>query len=156
MLASDLSGTLISSAGRIGRAFPLRANLARFGRWSLFVPALAIVGLLSLLYVNQTSDLAATAYDVADLQREKLRWEMRNEQLRLEIARLQSLNRVDREATARLGMGPPRREIYVAIAPAIPPTPPTSESPDAQGWTSAVGRAIRLLLSWARGQPTTP
>jgi hypothetical protein len=156
VLASDLSGTLITSAGRIGRAFPLRANLSGFGRWSLFVPALAIVGLLSLLYVNQASDLAATAYDVSELQREKLRWEMRNEQLRLEIARLQSLDRVDREAAARLGMGPPRREIYVAVAPAVAPTPSTSESPDTQGWTSGVGRAIRLLLNLARDQTTTP
>jgi hypothetical protein len=106
--------------------------------------------------VNQTSDLAAAAYDVAELQREKLRWEMRNEQLRLEIARLQSLDRVDQEAAMRLGMGPPRREVYVAVAPSIPPAPSTSESPDAQGWTSAVGRAIRLLLNVARDQITTP
>lgn len=54
---------------------------------------------------------------------------MENEQLQLEVAQLESLDRIDREASARLHMGPPDRAVYVTAAPISIPTPRASPTP---------------------------
>lgn len=113
---------------------------------------------LSLVYLNQTSDLAATSYDVAALQDEKTVWEMRNEQLRLQIAELQSLDRVDQSASTRLGMGPPSHVVYVNAPPqpVMVPTPTEAPAPtSAPISTSSIRELLGRLESVAgfqRGQ----
>jgi cell division protein FtsL len=102
-----------------------------FGRRNLIFVVLALAALTSLLYVNQTGDLASTGYDVADLQNQKQQLEMRNEQLRLQVGQLESLDRIDQLASTQLKMGPPRNEIYVA-APSVripPPVTPAAATP---------------------------
>lgn len=115
----------------------------------MYVLALLLVTGLSLLYLSQTSDLAATSYDVAALQDEKSVWEMRNEQLRLQISELQSLDRVDHEASTRLGMGPPTHVVYVA-APAQSiaiPTPTATPPRSANGVSAASFRDLIQRIS---------
>ena len=91
-------------------------------RWVILI-VLGLAAPLSFLYLNQTSGLAATSYDVAALQDDKKLWEMRNEQLRLEVSQLESLDRIDRLAASRLGMGPPQHQVYInAPASTAPPT----------------------------------
>ena len=82
-----------------------------------FVLALLAVAVLSLLYVRQTGDLAATGYDVANLQRETVDWQRRNDQLRVDAAQLEAVDRVGRAASQRLGMGPPRQTVFVRSTP---------------------------------------
>lgn len=118
----------------------------------LFITVLILGAVLSLLYLNQTSDVAATGYDIADLQAQQQMLSMQNEQLRLQIAQLESLDRIDREATTRLHMGPPGHVVYVPASAAAIPTPlavptPTqvnSPSPAAIAWQWAIDRIASL------------
>ena len=130
-----------------------RLALARPRGLALVIAALALAALVSLLYLNQTSELAATTYDIADLQSQQARWELRNEQLRFEIARAQSLDRIDREATIRLKLGPPRRTIFVQAPRPVVPAPPSGNGSTSQrpslGLTGVLDRAVGSLLSGA-------
>lgn len=76
---------------------------------------LTMVGLVSLLYLTQTSGVATAGYDIQALRAEKARWELRNDQLRLQISELKSLDRIEREAQSRLGMGPPSKLVFVQV-----------------------------------------
>jgi hypothetical protein len=110
--------------------------------------------LTSLLYLSQTSDIATTGYDIADLQTQKQELEMQNEQLRLKVAQLESLDRVDHEASTRLHMGPPQREIYVTAVPISIPPPvatPSQPSSSASSRTIALVRWIARQVSALRG-----
>lgn len=108
-----------------------RPRFTRINRRALFLPLLLLAALVSLLYLGQTSDIAATGYAIADLQNQQQTLEMRHEQLEFKIAQLKSLDRVDQEATTRLHMGPPQRVVYVTApsAPATIPTPTPAPAP---------------------------
>lgn len=101
---------------------------------------------LSFLYLNQTSSLAAAGYDVAVLENEKKLWQMRNEQLRLQVTQLESLDRIDRLATTKLGMGPPQHPIYVN-APSAPLPPPPSPQVKPTPTPSSLVSAVLERLS---------
>ena len=59
---------------------------------------------VALVYLVQTSGVATTGYDIQRLQAERGEWQLRNEQLKLELAKLHSLSWVQSEAVDRLGM----------------------------------------------------
>lgn len=115
-----------SSARLTDRVERPAAILGGLSRWKLFLALAALGALVSLLYVSQTGNLASTGYDVADLQTQKEQWQMRNEQLRLQIGQLESLDRVDRLASSDLKMGPPSHVIYVASSAVSIPAPPST------------------------------
>src|SRR5579859_2477149 len=60
--------------------------------------------LVALVYLLQTSGVATTGYDIQRLQAERDDWQLRNEQLQLELAKRQSLTWIESEETGRLGM----------------------------------------------------
>jgi cell division protein FtsL len=71
----------------------------------LWLPTILVAALLvSLMYLVQTSGIATTGYDIQRLQAERDDWQLRNEQLQLELAKRQSLTWIESEATGRLGM----------------------------------------------------
>jgi hypothetical protein len=63
--------------------------------------------LVALMYLLQTSGVATTGYDIQRLQTERNDWQLRNEQLRLELSKRRSLTWIEAEATGRLGMQRP-------------------------------------------------
>jgi hypothetical protein len=65
---------------------------------------LLAASLVALMYLLQTSGVASTGYEIQRLQGERDDWQLRNEQLRLELAKRQSLTWIESEATGRLGM----------------------------------------------------
>jgi cell division protein FtsL len=87
-----------------------------------FLTILVVVALLSFLYLRLTSDLATSSYDLAQLEQEQQAWQVRNEELQLQVSQLSSLDRVAQLAAARLHLGPPDRTAYVS-APAAAPVP---------------------------------
>jgi cell division protein FtsL len=100
--------------------------IAHWRRRLLVLLCLLLITPLSIFYVNQTSSLAAAGYDVAVLDGEKKLWLLRNEQLRLEVAKLEALDRIDQIASTKLGMGPPRHQVFVnAPASSLPPFSPS-------------------------------
>jgi cell division protein FtsL len=56
------------------------------------------------MYLLQASGVATTGYDIQRLQAERDDWQLRNEQLQLELAKRRSLTWIEAEATSRLGM----------------------------------------------------
>ncbi len=101
-----------------GATLPRRATRPRLA----FLAILVTAALLSFFYLRLTSDLATSSYDLAQLEQEQQAWQVRNEELRLQVSQLSSLDRVAQLAAARLQMGPPGRTAYVS-APAVAPVP---------------------------------
>ena len=86
------------------------ASLPILGRLraAAWLPTLLLAAsLVALVYLLQTSGVASTGYDIQRLQSERADWQLRNEQLRLELAKRRSLTWVEAEATGRLGMQRP-------------------------------------------------
>lgn len=83
----------------------------------LFALVLATSAFISLLYLTQTSGVATTGYDIETLESQREQWQIQNQQLRLKIAQLRSLDRVEAEAKRRLDMGPPARILYLWVEP---------------------------------------
>jgi hypothetical protein len=70
-----------------------------------WLPSILVAAcLVSLMYLLQTSGIATAGYDIQRLQVERDEWQLRNEQLRLELAKRRSLTWIESEATGRLGM----------------------------------------------------
>ncbi len=70
---------------------------------------------VALVYLVQTSGVAATGYDIQQLQADRSEWQLRNEQLKLELSKLRSLPWIEAEAVNRLGMQPPEWLTYLAV-----------------------------------------
>jgi hypothetical protein len=97
------------------------ARLPLLGRlWATaWLPStLLAASLVALMYLLQASGVAATGYDNQRLQIERDDWQLRNEQLRLELAKRRSLTWIESEATGRLGMvrAEPTALTYVKVA----------------------------------------
>ncbi|MCL5264191.1 MAG: hypothetical protein M1343_03185 [Chloroflexi bacterium] len=81
----------------------------------IFIVALGVAGLVSLLYLAQTSTVATVGYDIKRLEDQRARWQMKNAQSRVKIAELQSIDRIERDAKSRLNMAPPTKIIFVPV-----------------------------------------
>ena len=82
--------------------------------------AFGVVALLLLLQVSQTSDATRTGYDIRRLEQERLDWSAQVHDMEAEVAGLASLDRVEREATGRLGLVPAQNVIYLEAGVAPP------------------------------------
>jgi hypothetical protein len=83
---------------------PVLGRLKATAWWPTILLAASLV---ALVYLLQTSGVATTGYDIQHLQAERADWQLRNEQLHLELAKRRSLTWVEAEATGRLGMRRP-------------------------------------------------
>jgi hypothetical protein len=97
------------------------AHLPLLGRLraTAWLPSILFAGcLVSLMYLLQTAGVATTGYDIQHLQVVRDDWQLRNEQLRFELAKRQSLTWIESEATGRLGMvrAEPTALTYLKIA----------------------------------------
>jgi hypothetical protein len=84
-----------------------------------WLPSILLAGsLVALMYLLQVSGVAATGYDNQRLQIDRDDWQLRNEQLRLELAKRRSLTWIESEATGRLGMvrAEPTALTYLKVA----------------------------------------
>jgi len=83
-----------------------------------WVPLVILVtGLVLLLYSMQLGSMTTSGYDLQRLQSERNEWRQRNEQLQLELAKVQSLAWIEVEAVRRLGMEKADRVTFLEIAP---------------------------------------
>jgi len=76
----------------------------------LLAVALLAVG---FLYLRQTSIIATGGYDLARLEAEQSRWEIKNRQLSYQVSELSSMQRVDKEARERLEMTAPQDLVFL-------------------------------------------
>jgi hypothetical protein len=77
--------------------------------------AAAIVSVVSVLLLIQTSGVASVGYDIQRLEEVRDHWRQSNWQLEDEIARLKSLDRIEREARTRLRMQPAEKPVFVTV-----------------------------------------
>jgi hypothetical protein len=117
-----LRGSLLPSA-RVGiGALEWRdVRLPVLGRlWATaWLPSVLLAAcLVALVYLLQTSGVATTGYDIQRLQAERDDWQLRNEQLELELSKRRSLTWIEAEATGRLGMvrAEPTALTYVRVS----------------------------------------
>ena len=90
-------------------------------RGRAWVPLFILVmGLVFLLYSMQLGSMTTSGYDLQRLEAERNEWRQRNEQLKLELARVQSLAWIEAEAVRRLGMQKAERVIYLEMPIAAP------------------------------------
>jgi hypothetical protein len=93
---------------------PLFPPLSRAA--AVWTAALTLLfALISLLYLLQTSAIATSGYDIQRLQAEQKAWELKNEQLQLELAKMQSLAWVETRA-GQLGMQRPEQTMTVRVS----------------------------------------
>lgn len=117
---------VLPRAARFTRAQPAAvewedATLPGVGslRASAWLPTVLVAACaVALMYLIQTSGVANTSYDIQRLQAEQAAWTLRNEQLRLELAKLRSLTWVEAEAVSRLGMQRPPSVTFLQRPPA--------------------------------------
>lgn len=96
---------------------PIAPVLPRL-RVLLWLAALVtVVGLIAASSLFSTASRATTGYSIQRLRAERDEWQMRNDQLRVELAKLQSLTYVEHEAVTRLKMEKPARLIYLTVDP---------------------------------------
>ena len=91
-------------------------------RGRAWVPlVILVVGLVLLLYSMQLGSVTTSGYDLQRLHAERNEWRQRNEQLELELAKVQSLAWIEIEAVQRLGMQKAGQVTYLEVDPPLPP-----------------------------------
>ena len=82
------------------------------------IAGVAIV-IISMVRMMLVSGLATTSFDIQSLEQQRLERQARVGQLERDVAALQSLERIEREASERLGLVPPqeRSSVQVNVAP---------------------------------------
>ncbi len=99
----------------------LKTEGRRLHLMPLLSVAAALVIVLGLARVVQTSQATTASFAMQSLQQEKLELETSVKQLEAEVATLSSLERIEREAT-RLGLELPDRVSYISVNVAWPGT----------------------------------
>lgn len=113
--AFSIPGSLL---GRI----PKHRNLS-----AILNTSAALVGMTSLLLLVQISGVASMAYEVQRLEDLRTYWQETNYRAEAEMARLQSLGRIQEEATGRLKMVPAKDPVPVLIAKPLQSHTPVQE-----------------------------
>jgi hypothetical protein len=115
-----------------------------------WVPLVILVtGLVLLLYSMQLGSMTTSGYDLQRLQSERNEWRQRNEQLQLELAKVQSLAWIEVEAVRRLGMEKADRVTFLEIAPpAMAAGAGEAAAEQAADNAASAGRFPDLLSIW--------
>lgn len=118
----------------------------------VLIVAAMVVGVAALLPLVQSSESTSTAGDIRALEQERLRWQTELQELEVEIARLGSLDWIEKQARGRFRMTPPQETVYIQVdapppearkipsrylpnGPAQPPAEDTSSTwEDLTGW----------------------
>lgn|GEM_PF-4937752 len=99
------------SLGRL--AIPMRAGRAGEGVLGLAIVALVGSVVVAFLYINQSSQVASTGFDIRELDSTRTRLEREEQRLANEGAQLRAFGRIETEAATRLGMVPAPLPEYV-------------------------------------------
>ena len=97
----------------LARAHPLvRLQLSPV---SIAIIAGVAIVIISMVRMMLVSGLATTSFDIQSLEQQRLERQARVGQLERDVAALQSLDRIEREARERLGLVPPQERISVQV-----------------------------------------
>ena len=79
--------------------------------------------MLAATWLWYTGSIATSTYDIQRLRTERAAWQTKNEQLRVELARVRSLTWVEHEAVSRLQMQKAPPPVYLSLDGAQPVRP---------------------------------
>lgn len=157
-VAIERATTRAESAG-IGIEIPLPrlgvdalGGLRALGLPLLFGLTLVFGAALAMIYLSQASSVVQLGSRVGTVETDRARVQLRNDQLRHEIAQARSLRRIEADASARLGMKAPERVVF--IEPARLPrsaTLPTGKSP-LEGLSASVGQGLSNAIGGVFGR----
>jgi len=142
----EVAGPLYVAKLRRARA----AWVFDLGPVTLIFATIVLVSVTSLLYLTQASRVAATGYDISSAEERRAKLERDEQLLLMQEARLQSLQRIEREATAKQGMvpAPPPDFIRVGAPPVDVEAAIQRAERDAQrrprDWQEQLAVALRL------------
>lgn len=120
------------------------------GPVTLIFATILLISVTSLLYLTQASRVAATGYDISSAEEQRARLERENQQLLMHVAALQSLQRIESEATTKQGMVPGPPSDYVrAGAPPVDVEAALRRAEqkarhEPRGWREQLAVALRL------------
>lgn len=86
----------------------------------VLIIAAMVVGVAALLPLVQSSSSTSTAGDIRRLEDERIGWQAQLQELEIEIARMGSLERIEKEARTRFRMTTPEDTIYLPVDSAPP------------------------------------
>jgi cell division protein FtsL len=95
---------------------PLPSALPRLTLLVWFTLLTLLVGVVAASYLAYTGNIARANYDVQKLQAERDQWRMRNDQLRVELAKVNSLTWVEHQAVTRLNMQRPVQLTHLQVS----------------------------------------
>lgn len=128
--------TLDREVGRVERPTMSRPAGAATGRRRLsnpivFLLVAATIAVVGLLYLIQTSQVAGLGYEVSNLESERMRTSLENQQLTYQVAGYEALPKIELAARGQLGMSPVDARVFLtAPRPASDELPvPTPETP---------------------------
>ena len=102
------------------RPLPGVPALPTLPRWRMvaWLAALTVVvGLTAASYLAYTASVATSSYSIQRLRTERDAWRVRNEQLRVELAKARSLTWVEHDAVTRLKMHKAGLPTYLRVEP---------------------------------------
>ncbi|MBU0491391.1 MAG: cell division protein FtsL [Chloroflexi bacterium] len=124
----------------------------------------ALVCALCLLYLYQNSTMTTSAYAISQLEASRTHLIHRHEQLQVQVAELENLDRIQRIATGQLGMVeagsvrylqvadlPLDEPVVHALAPGVPAGPVAgapSGDQDTSFWATLWNSIVSQFLAW--------
>jgi len=122
------------------------------GPVTLIFATLVLVSVTSLLYLTQASRVAATGYDISSAEDQRAKLERQEQKLLVRAAEMQSLQRIESEATAKQGMvpAPPPAYLRVGAPPVDVEAALKRAEQDAKhlprNWRQQIAAALRLNI----------
>jgi hypothetical protein len=104
----------------VAKPLPRVPALPALPRWRMVVWLAAltvVVGLTAASYLAYTASFHTSIYSIQRMRAERDAWRVRNEQLRVELAKARSLSWVEHEAVTRLKMHKAGQLTYLPVDP---------------------------------------
>ena len=90
----------------------------RLGKFSFGFVLLALILVISLLYLSQSNKMAVRGYDIADLEKQRQELSAERERLEIEASRFQSIQEIENGLKSS-GMVPVKKINYITAPSSI-------------------------------------
>ena len=132
------------------------------GLLTLLTAVAGVIPIACLLLLVQTSRVATTGYDIRRLENIRDDWKQKNYQVEAEIATLQSLDYIEKQAATKLKMVRPTNYVYIEVKQTPRATVAQnmlpsnkgqkgSETQESPGWWQQISNLARFWEARERG-----